>query len=71
MDLSGHGMYRAACRVTDADQSVTHVLTPTCYPCPDVAPIHREIAAGRLQHIRPGRVIRIPRAVLVLPRKSA
>jgi excisionase family DNA binding protein len=33
--------------------------------------IHREIAAGRLQHIRLGRVIRIPRAVLVLPRKSA
>jgi len=33
--------------------------------------IHREIAAGHLQHIRLGRVIRIPRAVLVLPRKSA
>jgi excisionase family DNA binding protein len=33
--------------------------------------IHSEIAAGRLPHIRVGRVIRIPRAVLVLPRKSA
>jgi excisionase family DNA binding protein len=33
--------------------------------------IHREIAAGRLPHIRLGRVIRIARAVLLLPRKSA
>jgi excisionase family DNA binding protein len=33
--------------------------------------IHREIAAGRLSHIRLGRVIRIARAVLLLPRKSA
>jgi excisionase family DNA binding protein len=33
--------------------------------------IHREIACGRLAHIRLGRVIRIPRDVLVLVRKSA
>ena len=33
--------------------------------------IHREIACGRLAHIRLGRVIRIPRDVLGLVRKSA
>jgi excisionase family DNA binding protein len=33
--------------------------------------IHREIAAGRLPHIRLGRVIRIAREVLVLRSKSA
>jgi excisionase family DNA binding protein len=33
--------------------------------------IHREIAAGRLPHLRLGRVIRIARDVLVSPRKSA
>ncbi|MEP6654536.1 MAG: helix-turn-helix domain-containing protein [Myxococcales bacterium] len=33
--------------------------------------IHREIACGRMPHIRLGRVIRIPRDVLALGRKSA